>query len=53
MTKNQKELAKKHGTPNQFEKACYRAFCSGEITWGEYARGVAEYVREWTKAGES
>lgn len=52
MKTNKKELEKKHGTPVQFEKACYRAFCSGEITWEEYSEGVANYVREWTEAEE-
>lgn len=52
MTKKQKELKKKHGTPEDFRLACYRAYINLEINGGEYERGVAKYEKEWEEAGK-
>ena len=47
MTAKQRALAKKHGTPTQFETACTNAWFAGDITDKECDRAVAKYNREW------
>lgn len=36
MNEKQKELMKKHGTPEDFQRACEEAFRSLMITWDDY-----------------
>lgn len=50
MTSKQKALAKKHGTPAEFAKACYEAV-PGDISMDEARAAVDKYTREWTEAG--
>jgi hypothetical protein len=49
MTAAQRLLQKKHGTPDEFERAVYQ--CVGEISLGEAMQAVAKYKLEWTTAG--
>lgn len=51
MTDKQKELKKKHGTPEEFRAACLRAYFNLEIDEREYERAVAKYEKEWKEAG--
>jgi hypothetical protein len=49
LTDKQKELKVKHGTPEQFEAAVWRAL--GEISVKEAIDGIHKYEREWAEAG--
>lgn len=49
LSKAQKALAKKHGTPAEFAAAVYRAVPS-EISMDEAAAAVSKYNREWAEA---
>jgi hypothetical protein len=51
MTRKQKALAKKHGTPAEFAQACY-ACVPGDISIDEASAAVAKYNREWAEAGQ-
>lgn len=51
MTRKQKLLALKHGTPEQFEKAVMVACNNGTITNQEAMEGIDKYKREWEQAG--
>ena len=51
MTKAQQRLMKKHGTPEQFEKAIWKAFDYCMITKAEAVAGIAKYKAEWEEAG--
>lgn len=53
MTEKQKELYEKHGTPLEFDRACFSAHISLEITFDEYLAGVRDYIDEWNAAGEN
>lgn len=50
LTKAQKALVKKHGTPAEFAVACYRTV-PGDISMDEAAEAVQKYNREWSQAG--
>jgi len=52
MTNAQQALAKKHGSPQEFERACFAATNSGTITLDEMIDGVNRYRDEWAKAGK-
>jgi hypothetical protein len=45
-------LAEKHGTPVQFEAACWRAYGDLFITTAEVLMAVAKYQREWEAAAD-
>ena len=51
MTKKQEELAEKHGTPEQFEKAIREAYFDLFITWKEACAAIKNYNAEWEQAG--
>ena len=51
MTDRQKELAEKHGTPEQFEKAIWKAWDDLFITSGEADAAIKKYRAEWDAAG--
>jgi hypothetical protein len=48
-TAKQKALAKKHGTPNEFAIAVYKAV--PEISMTEAEKAIEKYDTEWKKAG--
>lgn len=50
MTKAQKDLARKHGTPAEFAQACYTAV-PGFISMDEAATAIRKYNAEWNVAG--
>jgi hypothetical protein len=50
MTKKQKELAEKHGTPEQFEKAIWKAYSDLFITSTEAWSAIMKYKDEWKQA---
>lgn len=45
----QKALAKKHGNPAEFAKACYAA-CPEFVSMDEAAVAVAKYNQEWNQS---
>ena len=47
MTPKQKELAEKHGTPEQFEKAIWKAYADLFITSTEAWTAIRKYKEEW------
>lgn len=49
LSKAQKVLAKKHGTPAEFAKACYECV-PGDISMDEAAASIDKYNREWKEA---
>ena len=51
MTDRQKELAYKHGTPEQFEKAIWKAWDDLFITSDEADAAIKKYRAEWDAAG--
>jgi hypothetical protein len=50
LTPQQRVLVEKHGTPEQFETAVWRAL--GEISVDEAEEAIAKYRREGDQAGE-
>ena len=50
LSKKQKELKKKHGTPKEFSVACYKAV-PDFISIEEADTGIEKYNNEWIKAG--
>lgn len=50
LTPAQQALATKHGTPDAFAEACYRAV-PGEITLAEAKLAIRKYTAEWEAAG--
>lgn len=50
MSPKQRELAAKHGTPEQFAAACNRAADTLYITTAECDTAVAAYIAEWEAA---
>ena len=42
------EMEQRHGTPESFEAAVWRAL--GEITYDEYLAAVRRYRRQWWQA---
>lgn len=48
LSKWQKALAKKHGTPAEFASAVYRAV-PGDISMDEASAAVEKYNREWNQ----
>lgn len=52
MTHDQKTLACKHGTPDEFRHALLNAVNDGTITPEEMAKAYAKYILEWEAAGE-
>ena len=52
MTPRQRELKDKHGTPEEFEAAVWRAYADLWITEGEASAGISKYRREWLEAGD-
>jgi len=52
MSKAQKKLAKKHGTPAQFAVAVYRAV-PGFISMDEARAAVEKYNRVWSLASRT
>jgi len=50
MTKKQRALRKKHGTPAEFAVACYQAV-PGELSMDEARDAVEEYNHKWEQAG--
>lgn len=53
MTKKQEELAEKHGTPEQFEKAIWKACDDLTITTQEAVAAINGYNYEWMQAGHT
>jgi hypothetical protein len=53
MTKKQEELAEKHGTPEQFEKAIWKACDDLMITTQEAVAAINGYKYEWMQAGHT
>ena len=53
MTKKQEELAEKHGTPEQFEKAIWKACDDLTITTQEAVAAINGYKYEWMQAGHT
>lgn len=51
VSSKQKELAKKHGTPEQFEKAIWKAYADLFITVTEAWSAIRNYQYEWDRAG--
>lgn len=51
MTMKQEKLAEKHGTPEQFEKAIWKACDDLTITIQEAVAAINEYKYEWMRAG--
>lgn len=49
LSKKQKALARKHGTPAEFAVACYEC-CPGIISMNEAAAAISKYNREWRNA---
>lgn len=52
MNQLQTSMAMKHGTPEDFQRACEEAFRSLMITWEEYEHAVKAYEKDWEKAGK-
>lgn len=52
LTPAQRKLARKHGTPPEFAKACYECV-PGSISMDEARAATEKYVREWNAAGRS
>lgn len=50
MTAAQKQLKKKHGTPEEFEQACRACL---EITHQEEVAAIRKYRDEWNRAGRT
>ncbi len=50
MTRAQRKLVKKHGTPAEFAVAVYKAV-PGDISMDEARDAVKKYNREWAAAG--
>ena len=50
MTNKQQNLAGKHGTPEQFEKAIWKAWADLFITTKEAIRAIEKYNNEWKMA---
>ncbi len=44
------ELEKRHGTPDEFEASCWKAFNQGFIELNELKAAVLEYKKEWDAA---
>lgn len=53
MTPAQLELAAKHGTPQQFRAAVWRACCDLFVTVEEYHAAADKYDAEFAAAGSS
>ncbi len=51
MTNKQKELEKKHGTPEQFKNATWKACDDLAITTQESVVAINDYKCEWMQAG--
>lgn len=51
LSDKQKELKEKHGTPDEFAIACFKAVPSF-ISVREAQAGIEEYDKEWIEAGE-
>ncbi|HVX56949.1 MAG TPA: hypothetical protein VHA37_04405 [Candidatus Saccharimonadales bacterium] len=49
LSRKQKRLVKKHGTPAQFARACYECV-PGDISMDEARAAVEKYNREWGAA---
>ena len=52
MIKKQKELEKKHGTPEKFALACFLAV-PGFISVNEAFASIRKYKKEWLEAGKN
>jgi len=50
LSEKQKELKRKHGTPEQFEAAVWNAL--GEISITEARDAIYKYEKEWVAAGK-
>ncbi len=50
MTEKQKELAEKHGTPEQFEKAIWKAYTDLFLSATEAWSAIRSYQYEWDQA---
>jgi hypothetical protein len=50
MNNEQKELAEKHGTPEQFEKAIWKAWDYLFLTSGKADAAIKRYRSEWDAA---
>lgn len=51
LTDAQKELKRKHGTPEQFAAACNAAVGDLMVTPAEAQAAIETYCREWAEAG--
>jgi hypothetical protein len=49
-SRRQKALAKKHGSPAEFAKACYECV-PGDISMDEARAAIEKYNQEWVEAG--
>ena len=50
MTKAQEQLAKDHGTPEQFEQAVWNAYANLMIAYDEANAAIMRYRAEWAAA---
>ncbi len=50
MTEKQRDLADKYGTPEQFEKAIWKAYADLLITVTEAWSAIRNYQYEWDRA---
>ncbi len=51
LSDKQKELKEKHGTPDEFAIACFKAV-PDFISVNEAYAGIEKYNNEWIKAGD-
>jgi len=47
----QREFMKKHGNPQQFEAAVWRAWAALEITTDEACKALDDYMRDFNRLG--
>lgn len=52
LSKKQRYLLKKHGSPQEFAEKC-RAAVPGMISVMEAKKAIMDYQQEWDKAGET
>jgi hypothetical protein len=51
LTYQQKKLKTKHGTPQQFREALWKAYSTLDITFAEMSQAIEKYDLEWRTAG--
>ena len=53
MSRAQKRLKAKHGTPQQFREALWKAYSTLDISFSEMEQAIEKYDREWWTAAGS